>query len=622
MKISAINIKNNYFINQAYVKDAEKKNLVNVEKTSKFVSYPSNYYVSFGVKGVDAAFSEFKDTEMPTTMRNFIENQQYVLSESEFAKLKEQGLKKLQRIAFADLQDCKTIQDIQAKFPYEEHFKSLKSLSQIKTKSEFFSHMQELEARGIKTLTCEEDVTTFLVKQIYGKADSYKTVIQALSDVITPEAEKMGLKDTLNSYTEARRTFFLPLGINAPNGQTYGCELRNSDTESLKIGNRYFVDLSSEEVNERIQLLLSKTEKSKYSMIDAWNHCEKIRFDLSRFMIENYNNPKYNIQTQQPDVYDVKFYSKMSALMKDFWNNFPEHKETLGKEIKVALERFDNYKNIGGEDFENYKKQVQERSDKIRADIKFKNFDIKLCYPNAFQLLNKIASLANPLSINSEASKQDFAKLLLSSTSVSEFEVLEGDPNSEKYRQLFPNGIKTKMRKLLESSEYKNLENSANFSILNKLVADKIIAANDIEKILKSNDSIDVSIKNLLKSLPKGYEVQTEATFKKYDEYKTHMDGETTKNVRNELLKYNPEFEQGLKLDILLSTQGNYLKNVLSDNPLKELTQLAFWQEFDRINGTSYLPKVNSNIQQSDLIDYAISIVDELDFSQGSLSDW
>ena len=100
------------------------------------------------------------------------------------------------------------------------------------------------------------------------------------------------------------------------------------------------------------------------------------------------------------------------------------------------------------------------------------------------------------------------------------------------------------------------------------------------------------------------------------------MDGETTKNVRNELLKYNPEFEQGLKLDILLSTQGNYLKNVLSDNPLKELTQLAFWQEFDRINGTSYLPKVNSNIQQSDLIDYAISIVDELDFSQGSLSDW
>ena len=83
MKISAIN---NYNNNQ--IKKIQKETTVpnkSVEAKGFLPSaYPSNYYVSFGAMGVDAALGEFKDTEMPTTVRDYIENQEYILSDADF----------------------------------------------------------------------------------------------------------------------------------------------------------------------------------------------------------------------------------------------------------------------------------------------------------------------------------------------------------------------------------------------------------------------------------------------------------------------------------------------------------------------------------------------------------
>ena len=37
---------------------------------------------------------------------------------------------------------------------------------------------------------------------------------------------------------------------------------------------------------QEIKKLLESNEKSKYSMMDAWNHCENIRNDLSKHILK------------------------------------------------------------------------------------------------------------------------------------------------------------------------------------------------------------------------------------------------------------------------------------------------------------------------------------------------
>ena len=89
-------------------------------------------------------------------------------------------------------------------------------------------------------------------------------------------------------------------------------------------------------------------------------------------------------------------------------------------------------------------------------------------------------------------------------------------------------------------------------------------------------------------------------------------------------MKYNLDFkeEDSLKLDVLLSTQGNYLKDVLSSGMLSELTQIAFWNEFDRLYETNYSDFVTTNIYYDKLLDEAICIVDEMDFSAVDDLNW
>lgn len=625
MKISAINNYNNNRIKNIQNTSTIPNKTSNV-KVFLSTAYPSNYYISFGAMGVDAAFGEFKDTEMPTTVRDYIENQEYVLSDADFRALKAKGLKRIQRKAFANLADCKTIDDIKAKFPNEEDFKNLKSLSEIKTKSEFFSLMKNLEQQGIKTLSCDEDVTTFLVKQVYYEAETYKKVIEKLASVITPEAAEQGLKAKLSEYTIARGTFFLPLGLKVPNGQTYGRELKNSDPLNSRVGQRYFVDLTPEQVNERIQKLLLHTEKSKYSMMDAWNHCEQAREDLSKFLTKNINNPKYSLSVLSSDIniYDAKFYTKMSRLMKDFWTLHPEHKESLGREIKVALERFDKYKNIGGDDFETYKKEIESRSQKIRENIQFNKIDVEIEYPHAIIMLNKITKAANPLLIKTEQTHKDFSRMVFENMSVSEFEILDGSPNRKEYKELFPEGIKSKMRTLIKTPEYTNLANALYHAVLRELIADNIIEEKELARLISSGESIDIFLKKILNSVDGNYKLDVDNVDSRYNKYKTHLTGENAEKIRAELLKYNLDFkeEDSLKLDVLLSTQGNYLKDVLSDGMLSELTQIAFWNEFDRLYETNYSDFVTTNIHYDKLLDEAICIVDEMDFSVVDDLNW
>lgn len=614
MKISNIQKINTYNLNNVVEQKKRKGNTSSQSGASVMVAYPQNYYVSFGAKDFNSVYNQHKDSEMPSTVRNYIENQQCLLSDSDFETFSKLGLKIIQRSAFADLKDCKTVADIKAMYPNEDVFKGLKTLSEISTNSRFFEPMCQLERKGIKTLNCDEDVTTFLVKKIYLEGKSYKDVLEDLAAVITPESQE--LKEKLDTYTEARRTFFVPLGIKAPNGQTYGRDLQNSDPAFLANRKKYFSNLSPEEVNERIQKLLESTEKSRVAMIDAWNHCPQIREDLSNFLTENINNPTYAVKDEGFDVYDVQFYSKMRRLMLGFWNKYPSHKEELGKEIKIALENFDRMKALGEDKFNEYVLSVQNKSKEIRNNIQLNKASINEKYPHAIELLEKIADKANPMLIKTKSANKDFFNLLLNSVSTKELGILQGNDSSAEYKALFPDGIKNKMRQLITTTEYANYSNSQNFAFLQELLFEGIIGEDDIDLILNSNEPFTTSIRTLFSQNSKDIDLSN--IDRRYNNYKLPMSSEEKDAVIQILVDSNPDFnlKDIDKLDSLLSTQGKYMKLAKGNNMLKNLTQQAFWTEYDNLYGTNYSTTLIENINFDKLLSSAIDIVDKMDFSE------
>ena len=613
MKISKIQNGNIYNVKNTVEKNNKVSNKALQTGEMLPASYPQNYYVSFGARDFNTVYNLHKDSEMPTTVRNYIENQQCLLSDSDFATFSELGLKIIQRSAFADLKDCKTVADIKAKYPNEEDFQNLKTLSETTTNSRFFEPMRQLERKGIKTLNCDEDITTFLVKKIYLEGKSYKGVMEDLAAAITPEAQE--LKEKLGTYTEARRTFFIPLGIKAPNGQTYGRDLQNSDPSFLANRKKYFSNLSPEEINERIQNLLKSSEKSRVSMMDAWNHCPQVRADLSDFLTENINNPNYSVKDEGLDVYDVQFYSKMRRLMLGFWTKYPLHKEELGKEIKIALEKFDSMKALGDEKFNEYVLDVHKKSQEIRDNIQLNKASIEQKYPHAIELLEKIAERANPMVIKTKSANKDFSNLLLSSVSSQELTILQGDESSAEYKALFPEGIKTKMRQLITTPEYANYNNAQSLAFLQELIVEGIIGDDEVDSILNSNEPFAKSVRTLFNEQEQ--EIGLSNIERRYNYYKLPMSSSEKQNIKQILLEANPEFDikDDGKLESLLSTQGKYMKSVMNNNMLKDLTQQIFWSEYDRLHGTNYSTSVVENINFDKVLSSAIDIMDEMNFS-------
>ena len=588
-------------------------------QTNSFVSYPQNYYVSFGSRNFIDDYSKFKDTEMPTTVRDYIENAELLYSKEEFDTLSKMGLKHIQRTAFADLASCKTVNDVKSKYPNEEDFKDIKPLSQVQTRNDFFSKMKELDGKGIKILSCEEDVTTFLIKKIYLECKLYKDVLEDLKAVITPEAGI--LKELLAKQVHAQKSSFIPLGMDVPNGTTYGNAIQGSDP-NFKREYKPLKNLTPEQVTEKIKKLLTQTEKSRYAMMDAWNNCPEIRFDLSKFLTENYNNPDFfsSLSDRNMDIYDGKFYSKQRNLMIGFWKKYPQYKEVLGKEIKLALERFDKYKAMSPEKFEEYKKAIEARSEEIRNNIQFSKINLEKEFPIAIELINSISQSANPMSIATDSATRDFAQLLIKQMSLSELQTLQSDDCSPEYQKLVPNGMKEKMRSLLKTPEYTNLSNAQNIAILQNLIEEKALDEDDIISIMNAGKTLEEIIEEMISGeseFTKGHTIYVKGVDNRYNVNKLPLNSDETEKVRAELLKFNPNFkeEDNLKLDTLLTTQGKYLKTIAGKNYLRPLTQTLFWNEFDRINGTSYSSGVLSNIKLDKTVENAINVIDNINFS-------
>ena len=248
-------------------------------------------------------------------------------------------------------------------------------------------------------------------------------------------------------------------------------------------------------------------------------------------------------------------------------------------------------------------------------------------FPNAIEIINMISNNANPMSIKSDSANADFAKLLLKQTSIKELQILQSDENSIEYKKLIPDGMKEKMRSLLKTPEYANLSNAQNIAVLQNLIEEMALSENDINSIISSKKPLTEIIKEIISGqsdFVKGHSIYLESIEERYNSNKQPLNSNEVAKVREELLKFNPSFkeEDNLKLDMLLTTQGKYLKTVVGQNYLKPLTQILFWNEFDRINGTNYSTIVLNNIKLDKTIEDAINIIDNMDFSGIENLDW
>ncbi|MBQ4646632.1 MAG: hypothetical protein IJB79_04720 [Candidatus Gastranaerophilales bacterium] len=636
MKITAINKTNNQFkLNNATNSTANSNNAVQAQSSLSLTSYPKNYYISF-CRSFDEIYDKYSSTSMPLTVKDYIDNERYLRTKKDFEDFKNRGFIYAHVDAFSALEDCKTIEDVQRLFPHEPGFKDLKSLDEVsESDNEFFNLMKKLEQDGVKTLDCEEDVTVFIIKKIYLECREYKEVFDILRKTLTNSANKLGLGEILDSYSDRRKSdagFYKPLGIKPPNGREYGAAMRHSDPNYHKSTQKRFENYTPEEINEKVSNLLKKTDlKARYSMMDAWNHCEQIRRDLSAFLIDNLNSDDLDLKENPSDgslsIYDSRFYTKMYLVMKAFWTQYSQHKETLGREIDLALKRYDYYSRLDEDTFEEYKKAIEEKSEEIRQHIQLDKISLNVDYPRAAQLLEAAVKKPNIFAIRTQSSVQDFTKLLIKRLGSSNLRVIEGDSSTQEFKELVPEGIKEKMREVIKSPQYVNLNNAQLFGLLDAVLEFKLIDESAIDEIIDSQ----APLKEVVSDMVCGHSPYIKRNIiplaqaeKKYNEFKRPLSGDEVLKVKEALLEFNPKFnlEENLKFDILLSYQGKYMLNSLDEKPMGKLTKLLFWKEYDKQYNTNYYSEIVKEMEAQKVFDNIISAIDEFDFDDIEALAW
>lgn len=621
MKINTINIQNGFVLNKpAENKKQQNNTLEKNRSTSNYISYPKNYYISFQGASFDEVNERYKET-MPQTVKDYLDVLSYLSSDSEIEELREKGFIVAHKKAFAALEDCKTIDDIKNSFPNEPAFKNLITPAQLSQKETgIFAHMRDLEQKGIKILNTEEDVTTFIVKKIYLECLEYREIYTQLIDALSTEAKKNGLAETLENIPPKRRSqsnLYRQLGLIPLDGRAYAVAVRYSDFENEKTRRKYFSNLTAEETNEKISKLLSeKDKKAKYSMMEAWNNCPEIREELSHFLTLALKNPIYYTNelslNENLTIYDARFYTKMHNIMVAFWNKNPEYKEKIGEEIAKAIAKYNQIAALGEEELEKYIESVKKKSQEIRNNIQLKKLEDKAQYQKAIQLIERVTKGSKVFSIEIDSTLHDFANLLLDRFSQKELETLEGNPDSENFRKLVPNGIKEKLRETVSSSEFINIYNAYLIAILTEL-ENSNISDDEKENLI---ELCKKSPKEAMKQLANSKAVETIDLVQiegNYNRFKSPLTRTESEELKWELVQIEHYFNEKEieNIDNILLTQGKYLKFALNnDSSLRELSEMLFWSEYDRIYGTEYSQIISKKQDLDKIFSQAIEHID------------
>ena len=143
--------------------------------------------------------------------------------------------------------------------------------------------------------------------------------------------------------------------------------------ENIRINNMInrWQKMTPAQKNDYIQKLKTGAEPMKYTMIDAWNNCQDITLELSRYLKENQIFKPYNV------LYSSEEFSELqSRLMTNFWEQHPDFAKKLGEQIKISQEKVKDA--IANGRFELLKKEImRDKNRRINeiVSIKIKSKD-------------------------------------------------------------------------------------------------------------------------------------------------------------------------------------------------------------------------------------------------------
>ncbi len=349
-----------------------------------------------------------------------------------------------------------------------------------------------------------------------------------------------------------------------------------------------------------------------YSLLGALSNNEKVVPDLVEFISTNkkYARLLQGLQSNFVAVRHEDLIEFMGSFLKAYPQYEKEHKNGMDR---ISIE-FGKKMQLGTEKLERFQKSVEDDIRNFVAKIvQLKN--VPADYPNAVEILNKIAVFANPLALKTESTNKDFSKLLNKNFTCEEMRILNGSNESKEYNELFPEGIKNKIRGIIKQPKYLNIENATLYSVLQAALDKNIVDEKYIDEILLSEASLNKEIKKLLETNPDFYQANLGKINDNYNKYKLQLSKDDRNKIKDVLIEYNYSYSSNddFKLDIYLQSQGNYLKNVLKEDKISQMLKTKFWNDFDNVYGTNYVTTIKEDIKQKKIFNDCLKLLDELD---------
>ncbi len=391
------------------------KNVQSTPRMASINSYPKNYFLSFGARGMNLEkFYNVNRDRMPDTVKDYIEN----LSSFDLKTPLEAHITAFSLLADSNIQ---TVDDVKSLFFDEPLFADLKSIDDTRATTGLLYEARimrdTLDSAGETVVNSGEDLTLYLLKKAFLEVKSLADINEDLDKDINPVFKRED-KNYINYSTLSA------LGIKLPSLQ-YLNSLRTTDEEySAKIGGlisnalrahyaavpkvqgdrtnsglhkasfrapglehakrevsketrekqreaqiRRWDRLSDAERTELINKMQSGNEFQRVFMTDAWNHCPQIRKDLSEYLIRHNMNMPENL------IYGTDAYNGyQSEIMTEFWkihhseDENSDYSKILGKEIKKARKRAELAEQDGS--FSELKKSVYEKTGEIKKEIR------------------------------------------------------------------------------------------------------------------------------------------------------------------------------------------------------------------------------------------------------------
>ena len=626
MKIGSIEL--NKFLNtniNEKQKNVNSKNPI-VSNNRETMAYPKNYYVNFTARSTYEIYENYKDTEMPTTVREYIENLKQSIGKEKFTIFASNpNLYEIQHEAFKKLADCKTIEDIQRTFPNEKCFKNLKEATEIsKTGKGLLNAISRKLNNGTKVFDLDEDLTVYLVKQLFLECLSQSDIAANLSELTLDEE----IKEKISNLTLITNPMLSQLGIKAPNGNSYGKALLYS--EGRKYGedlsdaiSGHWSELSPQKVTERIKEMLKGSEKKRYSMIDAWNKCIQTRQQLSDFLFNNFNNPQYNRLNSEDktnailSIYSGNFSEKLEKLMTDFWAQNPQAKIELSNQIKKSIQEYEEKMLEGENALKQHVQKIIEEQKSIENQL-IKRRQIEHSFLNAKSMIQTIAQKSNKMYIKNDETNEDYYKILLKQFNPQELTIYEKSLTSSKptkeFSAIYP--PKVQIVSARKSLEYLNLINSQILSLIENGLEEGVIDRQTILDSMQDKTLFD----DLIKSL-----TTTPKVLKRYSSLKSHVSKEKKEQVKETLLQITKESNPQLiqQIETFINTQGKYLTLInSSDETMNLLTALLTLNKLDEFMGTKYLETYIKELKNKEEENKKIDFIKNIDLSAFISDSW